>query len=145
MPEAEITKTVRLLDLVLEFFADDSHWARGCYDDGKGGYCLVGALLNLSRKHLLPMTPVMALLHDAMPRRGLPVVHFNDTLCSSVAELRSVLFKARRLALEDAERERAALAAGAWLVTEIEKNHTAQADIGGVALDELFATKRLAA
>jgi hypothetical protein len=41
MPEAEIAKVVQLLDLMLEFFADDSHWARGCYDDGNGGHCLV--------------------------------------------------------------------------------------------------------
>jgi hypothetical protein len=33
MPEAEIAKVVQLLDLMLEFFADDSHWVRGCYDD----------------------------------------------------------------------------------------------------------------
>src|SRR3954454_1025029 len=49
MPEAEIGKAVQLLDLMLEFFADDGHWARGCYDDGNGGHCLVGALLHLSR------------------------------------------------------------------------------------------------
>jgi hypothetical protein len=40
MPEAEIAKAVQLLDLMLEFFADDSHWARGCYDDGDGGHSL---------------------------------------------------------------------------------------------------------
>jgi hypothetical protein len=28
MPEAEIAKAVQLLDLMLEFFAGDSHWAR---------------------------------------------------------------------------------------------------------------------
>jgi hypothetical protein len=45
MSEAEIAKVVQLLDLMLGFFADDSHWARGCYDNGNGGHCLVGALL----------------------------------------------------------------------------------------------------
>ena len=29
------------------------------------------------------------LLQDAMPRSGFPLVHFNDTCCGSVAELRS--------------------------------------------------------
>ena len=67
MPEAEIAKVVQLLDLMLEFFADDSHWARGCYDDRNGGHCLVGALLHLSRKHRLPTAPTAALLQDAMP------------------------------------------------------------------------------
>ena len=67
MPEAQIATTIQLLDLMLEFFADDDHWTRGSYDDGKGGHCLVGALLHLSRKHRLPAAPVIALLQDAMP------------------------------------------------------------------------------
>src|SRR6266436_6182148 len=100
MPEAQIAKAVQLLDLMLEFFADDGHWTRGCYDDGNGGHCLVGTLLHLSRKHRLPTATAIALLQDAMPRPGLPLVHFNDTRCGSVAELRSVIVKARRLAIE---------------------------------------------
>ena len=87
MPEAEIAKAVQLLDLMLEFFADDGHWTRGCYDDGNGGHCLVGALLHLSREHNLPRAPAIALLQDAMPRPGLPLVHFNDRRCGSIAEL----------------------------------------------------------
>ena len=59
MPEAQIAKAVQLLDLMLEFFADDGHWTRGSYDDGNGGHCLVGALLHLtgcgkSRSVVLP-------------------------------------------------------------------------------------------
>ena len=50
------------------------------------------------------------LLQDAMPRPDLPLVHFNDTRCGSVAELRSVILKARRLAHDDVERDRAAAA-----------------------------------
>src|SRR6202007_476534 len=95
---------------MLEFFADDGHWTRGSYDDGNGGHCLVGALLHLSRKHRLPMAPAIALLHDAMPRPGLPLVHFNDSCCGSVAELRSVILKARRLAEGDTWSEGAARA-----------------------------------
>jgi hypothetical protein len=33
-----------------------------------------------------------------MPRPGLPLVHFNDHRCASLAELRAVILKARRLA-----------------------------------------------
>jgi len=29
MPEVEIAKAIQLLDLMLEFFADDGHWTRG--------------------------------------------------------------------------------------------------------------------
>ena len=146
MPEAEIAKAVQLLDLMLAFFSDDDHWARGCYDDGNGGHCLVGALLHLSRKHRLPTAPVIALLQDAMPRPGLPLVHFNDTRCGSPGELRSVILKARRLAHDDAERERAAAAVRTWLLAQIEKKRAAPAaDIRERAPDEPFALERLAA
>ena len=146
MPEAEIAKAVRLLDLILEFFAHDGHWTRGSYDDGNGRHCLVGALLHLSRKHCLPTGPAIALLQDAMPRPGLPLVHFNDTRCGSVAELRSVIVKARRLARDDAEREMATAALKTWLLAQIEQQRAVRAsDIVETASDEPFAPERLAA
>jgi hypothetical protein len=146
MPEAKIAQAVQLLDLMLEFFADDGHWTRGNYDDGNGGHCLVGALLHLSRKHRLPRAPAIALLQDAMPRPGLPLVHFNDACCGSVAELRSIILKARRLADDHAEQERAAAAVKAWLLARIEKRRAApSADIADTALNERFAPERLAA
>jgi hypothetical protein len=91
MPEAEIAKAVQLLDLMLEFFADDGHWTRGRYDDGNGGHCLVGAVLHLSRKHCLPKAPAIALLQDAMPRPGL----------SACALQRPLLRQRRRAALHN--------------------------------------------
>jgi hypothetical protein len=146
MPEAEIAKAVQLLDLMLEHFADDGDWTRGRYDDGNGGHCLVGALLHLSRKHRLPRAPAIALLQDAMPRPGLPLVHFNDTCCGSVAELRSIILKARRLAADHAEQERAAAAVKTWLLAQLEKKWPARsADSADTAADEPFARERLAA
>ena len=146
MPEVEIAKAVQLLDLMLKFFADNGHWTRGCYDDGNGGHCLVGALLHLSRKHRIPAAPAIALLQDAMPRPGLPLVHFNDTRCGSVAELRSVILKARRLAHDVAEQERAAAAVKTWLLAQIEKKRDAlPAALRQTASDEPFVPSRLAA
>ena len=84
MPEAEIAQAVQLLDLMLEHFAEDSHWTRGRYDDGNGGHCLVGALLHLSRKHRLPRAPAIALLQDVMPRPGLPLVHFKTPVAAAL-------------------------------------------------------------
>ena len=141
MPEAEITKAAQLLDLMLEFFADDGHWTRGRYDDGNGGHCLVGALM-----HNLPRASAIALLQDAMPRPGLPLVHFNDRRCGSVAELRSVILRARRLAHDDAERERAAAAVKTWLLAQMEKERAAPAsDIEETAPAEALASELLAA
>jgi hypothetical protein len=142
MPEAKIAQAVQLLDLMLEHFADDRHWTRDRYDDGSGGRCLVGALLHLSRKHRLPRAQTIALLQDAMPRPGLPLVHFNDACCGSVTELRSVILKARRLADDHAEQERAAAAVKAWLLARIEKKQPAPA--ADVA-EEPFTPERLAA
>jgi hypothetical protein len=119
MPEAQIAQAVQLLDLMLEHFADDGHWTRGGYDDGNGGHCRVGALRHLSRNHGLPRAPAIALLQDAMPKPGLPLVYFNDRCCGSAAELRSIILKARRLAEDHAEQDRAAAAAKAWLLAQI--------------------------
>jgi hypothetical protein len=149
MPEAETVKAVQLLDLMLEFFADDGRWARGCYDDGNGGRCLVGALLQLGRQHRLPTAPAIGLLQEAMPRPGLPLVHFNDTRCGSAGELRSVILKARRLAHDDAERERAAAAVRTWLLAQIEKKRAAPATAIGQtapekAANDLHADRQIA-
>lgn len=107
---------------------------------------VVGALLHLSRKHRLSRAPAIALLQDAMPRPGLPLVHFNDTCCSSVAELRSIILKARRLADDHAEQERATAAVKAWLLAQIEKKRARpEANIAKPAPDQPFAPERLAA
>ena len=146
MPEAQIAKAVQLLDLMLEFFADEGRWTRGCYDDGNGAHCLVGALLHLGRTHSLPTAPAIALLQDAMPRPGLPLVHFNDDRCGSVAELRSVILKARRLAHDHAERERAAVAVKTWLLARIERKRAATAAANvETQQDEHLPSERLAA
>jgi hypothetical protein len=146
MPEAKIAQGVELLDLMLEHFVDDGHWTRGRYDDGNGGLCLVGALLHLSRKHRLPRAPAIALLQDAMPRPGLPLVHFNDSCCGSIAELRSIILKARRLADDHAEQDRAAAAAKAWLLARIRnKRRAPSTDIVDAAPNEPFGPERLAA
>ena len=81
-----------------------------------------------------------------MPRPGLPLVHFNDTRCGSVAELRSVILKARRLAHDDAARREAAAALETWLLlAQIEERRaaTTTAGISGTVLD--VASERLAA
>ena len=73
-------------------------------------------------------------------------MHFNDTRCGSVAELRSVILKARCLARDDAERERIAAAVKAWLPAQIGKKRAAPAaDIRETAPDEPFAPECLAA
>ncbi|HEY1260496.1 MAG TPA: hypothetical protein VGF34_14710 [Stellaceae bacterium] len=145
MPEVEIAQAVQLLDLMLEHFADDGRWTRGRYDDGNGGHCLVGALLHLSRKHRLPRAAAIALLQDAMPRPGLPLVHFNDSCCGSLAELRAIILKARRLAVDHAEQDRAAAAAKTWLLARIGKKRSAVSDITGASPDKPFPPERLAA
>jgi hypothetical protein len=89
---------------------------------------------------------VISLLQDAMPRPGLPLVHFNDTRCGSAAELRSVILKVRRLAHDDAERERAAVAAKTWLLNQIQKRRSAPAaPIEKTAPHHPFGPERLAA
>jgi len=81
-----------------------------------------------------------------MPRPGLSLVHFNDARCGTIAELRSVILKARRVAHDDAERERAVAALKTWLLAQIAKKRAASAaDIGELTPDAPFPAKRLAA
>jgi hypothetical protein len=82
--------------------------------------------LHLSRKHRLPRAPAIALLQDAMPRPGLPLVYFNDRCCGSVAELRAAL--------------------KAWLLTQIGKKRPARsAESADAAHGQLIVPERLAA
>jgi hypothetical protein len=73
-------------------------------------------------------------------------VYFNDTCCGSVAELRSIILKARRLADDHAERERAAAALKAWLLAQIGKKRPPRsADRADAAHGQPIVPERLAA
>src|SRR5487761_626357 len=101
-------EAVQLLDLLLEFFADDTRWMRGHYHDGRGRHCLIGAVDYLRRQHRLASAAALDYLQQALPRRTLGLVYFNDHRCRDFTELRSVILKARALALGEADRERTA-------------------------------------
>ena len=120
MPEADIANAVQLLTLMFEFFADYGHWTRGRYDD-ENFHCPARALLHLSRKYSLPRVPAIAVLQDAMRRPGLPLVHFNDTCCGSLAELRAIIFTACCLTDDHRAQERADAAIKAWLLARSKK------------------------
>src|SRR5215469_7426177 len=115
-------KALQMLELILDFFADDGHWTQGHYRDPRGRHCLVGAVLHFSASHGLPRAPVMSLLEAALPRRQMGLIAFNDRLCRSAAELRSVILKARAMALENAEHERAAAAFKGRLLAELDRD-----------------------
>src|SRR5262252_1007645 len=122
MPADTTCKTLQVLDLMLDFFADDDHWARGHYHDAHGRHCLVGAVVHFSAKHGLPHAPVMSLLEAALPRRQIGLIAFNNRLCGSAAELRSVILKAGAMALENAKHERAAAASENRLLAELDRH-----------------------
>jgi hypothetical protein len=90
---------VQMLDLLLEFFRDDACWMRGHYHDGDRRRCLMGALDHLQRNHHISYAGAVHFLQQALPSRQSGLVNFNDRLCKSLAELRSVIMKARALAL----------------------------------------------
>jgi hypothetical protein len=133
MPEAKTDAAVQLLDRLVEYFADGAHWMRGNHYDGHERRCLVGAINYLSRKHHLPRAGTVHFLERAIrPHRGL--IRFNDHECRSIAELRSVIVKARAFALREAEqepeRQRAAAAVKRWLLAELERERVARAAAG---------------
>jgi len=63
------------------------------------------------------------------------LVNFNDRLCASVAELRSVIIKARALALEDVEAALAAAAMERKLLAEVECYRAAKVSIRPATFD----------
>jgi hypothetical protein len=134
MPEPETGKALQLLDLLLEYFGEDgAYWTGDRYDDGNGRRCLVGALYHLRRRHRIPSGDAEYFLQEALPhrrfhRRG-GLVYFNDR-CRSFAELRSVIVRARTLALQNAERECAAAAVERWLLAELERERAARTVAG---------------
>jgi hypothetical protein len=81
----------------------------------------IGALDHLQRKHRIPYVGAIYFLQQALPSRQSGLINFNDRLCASVAELRSVIIKARALALEDAEVALAAAAMERKLLAEVER------------------------
>jgi hypothetical protein len=98
-PETAAT-TVRLLDLVMEFFEDGRYWLQRDFTDDDGKGCLVDALRRMRRVHALYGDAARRYLTEAMPER-LPLQCFND-LCDSFSELRTVIARARQLAVADA-------------------------------------------
>ena len=108
MRAIETTEAVQMLDLLLEYFVDGRHWTRGRFY-GNGRHCLVGALNYLRREHRVASGAARYFLEEAIPREcRRRLVYFNDQRCRSIAELRSVIVKARALALQEPERKRAA-------------------------------------
>lgn len=115
---------VQLLDLLLDFFADDARWIQGDFEDADGRRCLVGAVRHFSAEYRLP---VMSLLEAALPQRQLGLIRFNDERCRSAADLRRLILKARAFAVENAEQEQAAEAFKRQLLAQIEREQAARA------------------
>ena len=80
MPADTTDKALQVLNLMLEFFADDNHWARDRYHDPHSRYRPIGAVLQFSAQHGLPHAPVMSLLEAALPRQQIGLIAFNDRL-----------------------------------------------------------------
>jgi hypothetical protein len=146
MPADTTRKALQVLDLMLDFFADDDHWARGHYHDAHGRHCLVGAVVHFSAKHGLPRAPVLSLLEAALPRRQIGLTAFNDRLCRSAAELRSVILRARAVVLENARHERAAAVFKNRLLAELERDRALRRAAKEEAPAEMYMpAQRLAA
>jgi len=128
---------VQMLDLLLEFFADDACWMQGHYHDGDRRRCLMGALDHLQRNHHISYAGAVYFLQQALPSRQSGLVNFNDRLCESLAELRSVIMKARALALTDAEVALAAAAMERKVLAEVECYSAAVAPIRPVIFSRL--------
>jgi hypothetical protein len=124
-------KTVQVLDLMLEFFADERHWLKHNYaHPGRDQHCLVGAVMHFSARLDLPDQRVISLLEAALPRRQMGLITFNDDHGRTIAELRALIRKARTFALENAEHERAAADLKRRFLAELEQERNARRTAG---------------
>ena len=73
----------------------------------------------------------MSLLEAALPQRQIGLIGFNDRRCRSAAELRSVILKARAVALENAEHHRAAEAFKQRLLAELDRDRAVRRAAAG--------------
>jgi hypothetical protein len=130
MAEMKTGDPVQFLDLLLNYFGDETGWARGDLDDGRGRRCLVGAIHYLRRQHQISSRAVESLLQEVLPRGFCHLALFNDG-CSDLAELRSLIMNARTLAFTKAEppRERAAVQHRRWrILTWFKRKRAAAGD-----------------
>lgn len=103
MPDpASALKSVRMLDLLIEFFDDGAKWTRGDFRNAEGSRCLVGAMQHLRAVHGLSGDPTRYYLLAAMPFhwRYAGLMGYNDH-CRSFSELLITVCRARQLALRD--------------------------------------------
>jgi hypothetical protein len=111
-----------------------------------GRHCLIGAVLHFSAKQGLPRAPVLSLLEAASPRRQIGLIGFNDRLCHSAAELRSVILEARAIALENAKNEWAAAAFKNRFLTELDRDRAVRGGASGEDVAKVYMpVQRLAA
>ena len=80
----------------------------------------------------------MAVLEAALPRRQIGLIAFNDRACRSAAELRSVIVKARAVAIENEKHERAAAAFQQRLLAELDCDWAVSTPARGEAPAEIY-------
>jgi len=132
-PMQESNHAVRMLDLLLEFFAAGTHRARGRYHDGRGRRFLMGALVYLRREHRISYARAAYFLKEALPRRQSVLVNSDHRQCGSLAELRAVIVKARAFAVDHAQRARDAAVLERRLLAQVERHLSMMAPTSGDA------------
>jgi hypothetical protein len=98
----EISRACENLVRLEEFFDDGRNWHRGELRDGRGSFCLIGAIdrLRCDDLTLRYLARVARTRHERCPF-GQPVIAVLNDHCSDFEELRGCLDEARALATTD--------------------------------------------
>jgi hypothetical protein len=113
MPDARAVEAVRMLDALLLLFGDGKHWTRYRDYDGRGSYCLVGAMDYIQQTQgIAPAASVHYLRAVIWPCGGMPpdawrgrsryprrsdLILFNDGR-KNFRQLRTMIERARAMA-----------------------------------------------
>ena len=97
-------RAVEILDHMLEFFGSGETWLQGEETDGKGNYCVLGAV-TLCSPDPLSDSRVRLLLVHALNSQKSTVWAFNDR-AKSYKSIKALILRARSMAVDRARADR---------------------------------------
>jgi hypothetical protein len=93
-------KALQMLDRMEEFFDGGKRWTRNKWHDGRGHYCLIGALNHLSKADRPTRKQTRSYLEMALPAPHRVILRYNDW-ASSYLRIQILIARARALAEHD--------------------------------------------
>ncbi len=73
-----------------EFFTDESKWAKGHFNNGNGGICIMEAMFRFRHEIGISVVSTFEMATSALDIAGCPI-NWNDSICPNFAALKAKL------------------------------------------------------